>query len=323
MNSPPQLADIPMGTYTEDFWTTRPTKWPTTPTVHGLAADRDTPRSITHIRDYHDEDDPVDQSMPARVKNIVAVPPAHPDTKTITGESIHSTGPESDQRSGLKEYLRGDIELQLATMNKYIQNKKLKPIEWTCCSCSKEQKYRENLEPLDRLRCQYPRCGVSDKGFRIYRIHNMCEHCALFVDQRAPVTKKALKRKRDEVREVLRKIKKIYEDVDCLADFDDKEAADMATLVKEKEAREELERERQEERDLAQVEIERQQKQEWADDDDDDDDDGGDNSDTASQHADAEETTEPEEWGKEARRRQRRGENKVQKKRGFKGFLGL
>lgn len=275
--------------------------------------------SITYDRNYYDDCDAVDHSLPAVSKDAVSVQPAHQDTKAIPGGLTNSTRLEADQRQGLEEHTRGDIELQLATINKYIHNKKLKPIEWICCSCSKGQKYRGNLEPLDRLRCQYPRCGVSHKGFRIYRVHNMCEHCTVFVDQRAPVTKKALKKKRDEVREVLRKIEKIYEDVDCLAEFDDKEAVEMATLLKEREAWEELERERQEEQDLAQVEMERQQKQESVDD-------GGGHSDIIPRYEDAEEVAEQEKCENGARKHEqqlRRGNGQVRKKRGFKALLGL
>lgn len=313
MNSPPRHAGIPVQSYIEDFWTTQANTWPATTT------DRESPRSNTHTRAYSEGYDSVDHSTPARGVNAVCVPTAgHQDTKPIPDDLAISTRPEADQRQGLKEHLRGDIELQLATINKYIHNKKLKAIEWICCSCSKEQKYRENLEPLDRLRCQYPRCGVSDKGFRIYRVHNMCDHCTVFVDQRAPLTKKTLKKKRDEVREVLRKIKKVYEDVDCLAEFDDKEAAEMATLFKEREAREELDRERREEQDLAQVEMKRQQGEEWVDDD-------WDHSDTVSQYEDFEQATEQEDWktDEEARKQRPRRENKVYKKRGFKALLGL
>lgn len=318
MDAPPRHAEIPSETYAEAFWTTQPITRPVTTTDHGLGADREYLGSNPHARKYSGECGPFDHRSPPVGMDAVSVPPAHPDMTKIPGDPVNSTHPEEDQRQGLGEHSRGDIELQLATINKYIHNKKLKPIEWTCCSCSKEQKYRENLEPLDRLRCQYPRCGVSDKGFRIYRVHNMCEHCTVFVDHRAPVTKKALKKKRDEVREVLRKIKKVYEDVDCLAEFDDAEAAEMATLSKEREAREELDRERQEEQDLAQVEMERQQKQEWVDDD-------GDHSDIVSEYEGFEAAIEQEDWntGGESRKQRPRIDNKVHKKRGFKALLGL
>lgn len=318
MRSPAPYAGAPIETYGDDFWTTRPTGWPDSTSQHGLDTDNKAPRaSITHIKDHSDECDPADHSVPAIGRDAVGIPPAHQVTRNTPGFSATSTRSKADQRQDLQEYTRSDIELQLATINRYIHNKKLKPIEWTCCSCGKEQRYRENLDPLDRLRCQYPRCGVSDKGFRIYRVHNMCDSCTVFVDQRAPVTKNALKKKRDEVRDVLRKIKKIYEDVDCLAEFDDKEAAEMATLVRERGARDELERERQEEQDLHKAEMERQQREEWVDD-------SGNHCDTVSQYEESEEATEPEDWEKNMRRKhQSRRDNKVQKKRGFKALLGL
>lgn len=309
-------AEAPTETCTEDFWIPRPTARPVTTSQHGLDTTHRAPRAPTHIEDYSDECDPVGHSVPPKGGDAVCIPQTYQNTRTTSDFPATSTRSEADQKQGLQEHTRGDIELQLATINKYIHIKKLKPIEWICCSCGKEQKYRENLGPLDRLRCQYPRCGVSDKGFRIYRVHNMCENCTVFVDQRTPVTKKALKKKRDEVREVLRKIKKVYDDVGCLAEFDDKEAAEMANFIKEREARAELERERQEEQDLHKVEMERQQRDGWVDEDD------GDQSDTVSYYEESEEATVPEDWEEKTRKPQPRRENKEQKKRGFKALLG-
>ncbi|KAJ4406474.1 hypothetical protein N0V82_010124 [Gnomoniopsis sp. IMI 355080] len=219
------------------------------------------------------------------------------------------------ERDGPIKYVRGDIELQLATLTEYIRTKKLRPIEWTCCSCSTEQKYRENLETLDRSRCQYPRCGVSDKGFRIYPVHNMCGQCAVFVDQRVPVTKRALKKKRDEVREVLWKIKKIYEDVDRLAASDDTEAERMANLMQAREAREEIEREKQEAEDLHRLEMQEKQRDEWVDED-------GDHSGSRLQCRQAAVRGDGLEEGEEEKGRQDAKEN-AQKRRGLKEFLGL
>lgn len=189
------------------------------------------------------------------------------DTVKYSPETLGNwNGSATSQRLGLKKCARGDIELQFTTLTEYDRTKKLRPIEWICCACSKEQKYRYNLEPLDRLRCQYPKCGVSDKGFRIYRVHDLCDQCTVLVDQRDPVTRKSLKQKRDDLRQFLKSIKKIYEDVDRLVEFDKEEAAEyMEDLLEKRKSRENFERQTEEENAaLHRAEMERQRMDECA-----------------------------------------------------------
>lgn len=310
MESSPRYPETPIESCRDDYWTSKPTNWPRSATVGRSDQDTSAQWSTEHPTEYFDEENCIKESAMATEARAVRAQSPNQDVQVPPKPLEKMTCPMADHRDGLKEHTRADIELQLATLTEYIRNKKLRPMEWICCSCSKEQKYRDNLEPLDRLRCQYPRCGVSDKGFRIYRVHDMCDQCTVFVDQRVPVTKRSLKKKRDEVRNVLKKMKKVYEDVDRLMDFDDKETEDMASLKEEREAREEFERERQEE-DLYRTEMKERQR-------DDVPDENLANSDSESHY---EGDLEQEDWGEGEARQQVKG--KPQKMRGLKALLRL
>lgn len=313
MEQPLRYSESPTEHCIDDYWTTKCTRWPTSATVHNSNLDTKISSFAGQSTEHATATDPVEEHAPAPETGTLCVP--NQDAQIAPDTPKQPTGPATDHKDGLKAHNRGEIELQLATLTEYIRNKKLRPIEWTCCSCAKEQKYRDTLVPLDRLRCQYPRCGVSDKGFRIYRVHDMCDQCTVFVDQRAPVTRKALKKKRDEVREVLKKIKKIYEDVDRLAEFDEEEAEEMANLMKEREAKDQFDREKQEEEDLHRVEMERQQRDEWVDEYEDE-------SETESEGEQGWEEDWKEEEEAEEEKPKRR-QQKSQKMRGFKALLGL
>lgn len=316
-------TDHPVG----DYWTNKSSAWPGTNPTSDLDNHQDSlsqpPAYSPYPEDDYDEDtyteEPVAMSGDGGPPAIPAIPgqnasmtPDIPTTKPATAE-------EAKYKEGLTNYTKSEIELQLATLIEYIRNKKLRPILWTCCSCSKKQKYRENLDPIDRLRCHYPRCGVSDRGFRIYRVHEMCESCTAFVDWLAPVTKKALKKKRDEVREVLKKIKKVYEDVDRLLEFDEKEAVKTAGFIEEREAKEGLDREKKEEKEMQRIEMDRLRRDGWLAEDR-----GGQDSDDSPSECGEEE--QEDEYGEEEEEvetpaRRQKDVGKPQKKRGFKGLL--
>lgn len=71
----------------------------------------------------------------------------------------------------------------------------------------------------------------------------MCGTCTLSLDPRAPTTMRDLERRRDEVRAVLRRLQRVFDDVDGLVGADAAEAERVARAVAEKEAREAAERE--------------------------------------------------------------------------------
>lgn len=315
-----------------DYWTNKPSAWPGTEPAHEQHRNSlsQLPAYSQYPNEDYDEELHIEEPVTRPGGSGSAVMAVPNEDVTPNMPTIPAAAEEAKDKQGLTDYTRSEIELQLATLIEYIRNKKLRPILWTCCSCSKEQKYRENLDPTDRLRCQYPRCGVSDRGFRIYRVHDMCDSCTVFVDSRAPVTKKALKKKRDEVREVLKKIKKMFEVVDGLLEFDEKEAAKMTEFVTQREVRDELDRERKEEKEMRRIERDRLRRDGWTAEKGDV---NGDDSlsDYGEQEGDREEGDREEgdrgeEWEEEVEEakipaRQQQGAGKPPKTRGFKGFL--
>lgn len=81
----------------------------------------------------------------------------------------------------------------------------------------------------------------------------------MFVDERVPVTTSALKKKREEVREVLKKVKRVYDDVDRLVGFDEAEAGRVAAAVGHRAARDGLQREQMARVHMYRAEMERRQ----------------------------------------------------------------
>lgn len=71
----------------------------------------------------------------------------------------------------------------------------------------------------------------------------VCAACTLSLDPRAPTTMRELQRRREEVRGVLRRLRRVYDDVDGLVGADAAEAERVARAVAEREAREAAERE--------------------------------------------------------------------------------
>lgn len=322
MESYPQHFDTPADHSVGDYWTNKPSAWSGTSPAYDQQRDSQSqpPVYSQYPNQGHDEDSYPEEQVPRHGDSgAIAVSGLDEDIRPEIPNKP-AAAYEAKDKEGLEDYPREEIELQLATIIEYIRNKKLRPILWACCSCGKEQKYREHLDPEDRLRCQYPRCGVSDRGFRIYRVHDMCQGCTVFVDRRAPVTKKGLKKKRDEVREVLKKIKKVYEDVDALLEFDDKEAEKTAVFSQEREAREELDREKKEEQDMHRIEKDRLRRDGWIAEDG-----YGDDLRSDSEDEEREREDEYESEQEEARvpTRRQKDVGKPQKKRGLKGLLRL
>lgn len=71
----------------------------------------------------------------------------------------------------------------------------------------------------------------------------VCGTCTLSLDPRAPTTMRDLERRREEVRAVLRRLQRVFDDVDGLVSADAAEGKRMAWAIAEKEAREAAERE--------------------------------------------------------------------------------
>lgn len=192
-----------------------------------------------------------------------ATPPAADPSPHGTEEDQQNNKDENgDGVPSLKTLPRRDIELQLQTVASYLRTKKLPPLRWTCCHCARRQPYRDGLATLDSLRCANPACGVSERGFRLCAVHEMCGGCVVVVvggGGRVPVTKRGLRQKREEIREVLRKVKRAYDEVEALLGFDGEEADRVARAVEEKEAREGWERERRAEEAMERAEREREQ----------------------------------------------------------------
>lgn len=225
-------------------------------------------------------------SHPSREMPSELAMAADPPAAATTG-GASSAG---DERH-LEERARGEVELQLKTVAGYARDRELRPLQWACCHCRRRQRYRDALGTLDSLRCADPTCGVSEKGFRICRVHEsespkkkgergreggrfpglcrsalltedlqtVCDACTLFVDGRAPVTTAGLRRKREEARGALKRLKRVYDDVDRLVGFDAEEAVRVARELGERGEREELERERRAEEEERRAEAERLQ----------------------------------------------------------------
>lgn len=179
-------------------------------------------------------------------------------------------------RSGgasLEERSRDAIELQLTSIATYIRSHDLRPLQWTCCQCQKRQQYRADAkEIIDSFRCIDPSCGVSEKGFRLRRVHNMCGRCKVLIDERAPTTKRELKKDREDIRNQMRRMKKKWEHLDKLISFDKEEAERIEMEIRLREGREEAEREEKamlemeaRERERAEIEIQEEERlrREW------------------------------------------------------------
>lgn len=97
-----------------------------------------------------------------------------PPTSTVAQHASTPTTaelPTPTSEGELQQYPRTEVELQLKTIAEYIRNKKLRPVQWACCHCSRRQQFRDTLDLFDGLRCVDPTCGVSEKGFRICQVH--------------------------------------------------------------------------------------------------------------------------------------------------------
>ncbi|KAF3762248.1 hypothetical protein M406DRAFT_332632 [Cryphonectria parasitica EP155] len=165
---------------------------------------------------------------------------------TVSASINHDNHQEqhtSSSSSSSRERCRASIELQLTTIATHIRQNHLRPLQWTCCQCTKRQQYRaEAADVMNSFRCIDPSCGISEKGFRLYRVHDMCGGCQVLVDERATTTRRELKRKREEVRGRLRRLKKEWENLDQLIGFDEQEAWRIERGLEVKEEREEEER---------------------------------------------------------------------------------
>lgn len=108
--------------------------------------------------------------------------------------------------------------------------------------------------PKNPQHWQFPKSTISVAD----RV-SVCDACTLLVDKRVPVTTRGLKRKREEVREVLKKVKKVYDELDRLVGFDEAEAGRVARETEEKAAKDELRREQLAEEQMYRAEMERRQ----------------------------------------------------------------